>query len=232
MKKRTRRLILNIATAVAITATGALVLLPRTASAADARTNGPITVFDGPGIDYQPLGNIGPEQNVTVEQCQAGYCYIDFGPLAGWVQQGSLDMQVGGPDVGPGPGVSVGIDVAPLPPPPGPDFGPGPDYGPAPGPGPGPGPFPHRPRGPGFATAGDVCFFDSFNYRGASFCMNAGDSTPFLGDWANSIRSIDNPDGYDVRVCTNPGFRGCRVYTSSARSLGRYDRSISSVSIR
>lgn len=208
----------NFALAAAIAAGGLLAAGP--ALAAAARTNGPVTVFDGPGYGYRALGNIGAAQNVEVEQCEAAFCFVTFGPLAGWAPEASLDMQIGAAPP-PSTDFSIGIGVGEEPPPPEPPR----LRGPVPPPGPA---FPRRPRGRGFASAGDVCFFDRLNYRGASFCMDAGEAQPFLGDWANTIRSIDNPDGFDVRVCMDPGFRRCRVYTSSARSLGRYDMAISS----
>jgi hypothetical protein len=239
MKKRTRLIILNVATGVAIAAAATIVLVPGIAGADEARTNAPVSVLNGPGDSYQPLGTIQEGANVDVSQCQADFCYVTLGPVAGWVPEENLDMKIGSTDSG---GVTVEIapspEPAPVPPPPppgpvlhpgNPGYGPGPDYGP--GPGPDSGPFPRRPHAPGFATSGDVCFFSQFNFRGSSFCMDSGDSQQFLGDWSDTIRSIDNPDGHDVRVCMDPGFRHCRVYTSSARSLGTYDLSISSASI-
>lgn len=241
MKKRTRTLVLNTLTGLAIAATAAFLLAPGSADAAEARTNGPITLLSGPGYGYGPVGNIGADQRVTVGPCQAAFCSVSFGGLSGWAPRQRLDMKIGTTNDGSfGSGsVSIGIGVGAPPAyipegPSGPDEylydqG-GPDYYPPTGGGFGDYPGDRR-HGPDFADTGDVCFFTGFNYRGASFCLNAGDSEAFLGDWSNTIRSIDNPDGYDVRVCINPDFRTCRVYTSSARSLGSFDMAISSASV-
>ena len=53
-----------------------------------------------------------------------------------------------------------------------------------------------------------------------------------LGDWTDRISSIDNQDGLQIQVCSEPNFRNCRTYTTSASSLGDFDDYIASIRIR
>ena len=62
--------------------------------------------------------------------------------------------------------------------------------------------------------------------------MQPGQSYGQLGNWDGQIGSIENRRGVQVRVCTSPNFRGdCRVYTTNAYNLGRFDGNISSIRI-
>jgi len=77
-----------------------------------------------------------------------------------------------------------------------------------------------------------ACFYERAGMRGASFCADSGDRIANLGRWEGRIGSIENRDGLQVRVCTRPNFRGdCRVYTTDAFNLGRFDGSISSIQV-
>jgi uncharacterized protein YgiM (DUF1202 family) len=78
----------------------------------------------------------------------------------------------------------------------------------------------------------EVCFYDGSRFRGASTCLSAGDNVRDLGDWTDRISSIDNPDGLNVQVCSEPNYRNCRTYTTSAATLGDFDDYIASVRIR
>ncbi|ODU53776.1 MAG: hypothetical protein ABS99_10600 [Acetobacteraceae bacterium SCN 69-10] len=48
----------------------------------------------------------------------------------------------------------------------------------------------------------------------------------------NRISSIRNQCGLEVTVCRDPGYRNCRVYTTSASSLGSFNDAISSIRVR
>ncbi|KFC63766.1 hypothetical protein FF80_03213 [Devosia sp. LC5] len=68
--------------------------------------------------------------------------------------------------------------------------------------------------------------------RGDRFCLEAGEANRDLRYWADRISSIDNPEGLQVQVCSEPNFRNCRVYTTSASSLGDFDDYIASIRVR
>lgn len=82
------------------------------------------------------------------------------------------------------------------------------------------------------AYSSQVCFYDGSRFRGASTCLSSGDSSRDLGDWADRISSIDNPDGLNVQVCSEPNYKNCRTYTTSASSLNDFDDYIVSVRVR
>jgi uncharacterized protein YraI len=230
VKLKTTKLILNIAAGVAIAATAALMLTP--AMAAPATTNSNVNVRSGPGPSYGVVDTLRGGTRVEVGECRGSWCAISTRSTDGWVSSGFLSrtggggggVEVLGPadpnfgiSIGPG-GVQIGIGAPGVNPPPG-----------RPGPGrPGPGPRPPIVE----PSSGEVCFFDRSRRRGDSFCMEEGDAIRRLGDWADRISSIDNPDGLEVRVCYEPNFRDCRTYTSGANTLGDYDDSINSIQVR
>lgn len=77
-----------------------------------------------------------------------------------------------------------------------------------------------------------VCFYDGSRFRGASTCLSSGDNVRDLGDWSDRISSIDNPDGLNVQVCSEPNYRNCRTYSTSSATLGDFDDYIASVRVR
>lgn len=91
---------------------------------------------------------------------------------------------------------------------------------------------------PGFsfgigAGTGEVCFYSRTNFRGDGFCVDEGNTIRDLGEWTDAIGSFDNPDGLSVTLCTDTRLRGrCAVYTTSARSLGRFDGNLASLRVR
>jgi uncharacterized protein YraI len=232
MKRQTRNLILNIATGIALAATAAVVLVPSIASAAPATTTSNVNVRSGPGPDFGVVDNLRAGTPVDVGECRGSWCSISTGGSDGWVSASFLDRGGrGGGVIGP-VGPSFGITIGPN----GVQINPGNDQRP----GLGPNRFPDRPgdgrpgRRPPVVepSSGEACFYDRSRFRGGNFCMNEGESIRRLGDWADRISSIDNPDGLEVRVCYQRNFRDCRVYTTSAGSLGDYDDAIQSVEVR
>jgi len=80
-----------------------------------------------------------------------------------------------------------------------------------------------------------VCFFESANYTGASFCMNPGQSYATLpSGWDNRITSIRVEAGATVQVCRDTEFWGwCEQLTSSVPQLfGDRNDAISSARTR
>ena len=217
MNRHTRRMLLNIATGVAVAATAVVVFLPA-AYAAPGVVTGNVNVRSGPGTNYAVVDVVARGTQVDVQQCQGSWCYIVKSGPDGWVsgsylsaagtpvnpsQPGlSFGFSVGGPN---GPQISIGVGQQPRPP----------VIQPVPEP-----------------VFGEVCFYDRTNYRGTSFCMESGDSVRNLGDWTDRISSVDNPDGLAVQVCSESSYRNCRTYTTSASSLGDFDDYIASIRVR
>lgn len=213
MQKTFRKLMLGLAAGLAIVTSAAIVLTPAVANAAPATATAPVNVRSGPGPSYGVIDQLQRGQRVDINRCAGSWCEVDYAGGDGWVSANYLSRggtSGGKPDVGfgisvgPG-GVSVGIGVG---------------NGPRP---------PFRPPvvDPRF---GEVCFYERTRYRGASFCIEEGETIRNLGSWAYRIGSIENPDRLSVRVCTNTSLRGsCRTYTSSASSLGAFANEIASV---
>ena len=224
MNRRTRKMLLNAATATAVAATAVGVFLPA-AQAAPGTVTSNVNVRSGPGTNYQVVDPVRRGQSVDVQNCQGSWCYIVKPGPDGWVSAQYLSAP-GGQPVNPSqPGLSFGIQV-----PGGPsiNFGVGQQPQPPQTPRPGPGPRPPVPQ----PTFGEVCFFERTNLRGPSFCMEQGEQIRDLGDWTDRISSIDNADGLTVQVCAEVRYRNCRTYTTSARSLGDFDDYIASIRVQ
>lgn len=230
MKRQMAKTLRTALAGLALAAAGMFTLLPSVASAAPATATSNVNVRSSPGGAV--VGVLSSGQRVDMQDCRGTWCYIVGRNVSGWVSSNYLSRSGGGgggnqvigpvnPDpnfgisVGPG-GVSIGIGQPPVPP-----------VRPIP-PRPGPGPRPPMPQ-PNF---GEVCFYESPGLRGRSFCAESGDRIAQLGRWDSMIGSIENGDGLQVRVCTRPNFRGdCRVYTTDAYNLGRFDGAISSIQV-
>lgn len=223
MHRQTRKTLLNVATAIAVAATAMVVFLPA-AQAAPGVVTSNVNVRSGPGTGYAVVDTVRSGQPVDVQQCEGSWCYISKPGPDGWVSANYLSS--GGRPVNPSqPGISFGFTVGPD----GPsiNFGVGPQR-----------PQPGRPGRPGprppviQPVLGEVCFYDGSRFRGASFCVQEGQSIRNLGDWADRISSIENPDGLNVQVCSETGLRNCRTYTTSASTLGDFDDYIISLRVR
>ena len=216
MKRQTRRTLLNVATAVAVAATAALVLIPA-AQAAPGTITSNVNVRSGPGTSYGVVDTAVRGTQVDVRQCEGSWCFVQKSGPDGWVAANYLST--GGRPANPTqPGLSFGFQVGPN----GPtiNFGNG-NQRP---------PIVVRPE-PSYSES-EVCFYDRTRFRGESNCLMSGDSVRDLGSFADRISSIDNPDGLSVQVCSESNFRNCRTYTSSAASLGDFDDYIVSVRVR
>jgi SH3-like domain-containing protein len=219
MNRHTRKMLLNIATGVAVAATAVVVFLPAAYAAPGVVTSN-VNVRSGPGTNYGVVDTVRRNQQVDVQQCQGSWCYIAKPGPDGWVSAQYL-AAAGGTPVNPQqPGISFGFNLG------GPN---GPQINIGVGnqnPPPAPPPVIVEP------TYGEVCFYDRTRYRGQSFCLESGDRTRNLGDWADRISSIENPDGLQVQVCSESNYRDCRTYTTSASSLGDFDDYIVSVRVQ
>lgn len=252
MHNRTKRHLLRAATTAAVACAAALIFLPAAASAASATTSGATDVYSRPGgrvVDHLAAGT-----TVDVGGCRQGWCYITS-PERGFVGANALrsggaalqpnfnlnfNFPQGSFSIGTG-GVSIGVGTPPPPPPP-PGHGPGPGGPGGPGHGGpghggpghgGPGDHDHGGPGPGGSNVGDVCFYTQSGYDGMRLCVDRGDRIANLPrGFDNRISSIRNRRGLEVTVCRDPGYRNCRVYTTSASSLGSFSNAISSIRVR
>ena len=224
MNRHTRKTLLNVTTAVAVAATALVVFLPA-AQAAPGTLTSNVNVRQGPGTNYPVVDTVRAGQQVDVQQCQGAWCYIVKPGPDGWVA--GTYLSAGGTPVNPTqPGFSFGFNVGPN----GPNINIGVGNPTQPQ-------QPPRPPRPPVVTqpqpvSDEVCFYDRSRFRGESFCLGAGDSVRDLQGWTDRISSIDNAAGYSVQVCSEPNYRGCRTYTTSAGSLNDYDDYIASIRIR
>lgn len=209
MKRQTRRLLLNIATAIAVAAAAALVFLPAVQAAPGEITSN-VNVRSGPGTSYRVIDTLVRGTSVDVGQCRASFCQVRTRNVSGWVSANYL--RTGGrvvPGQGSGNGFSFGFSIGPN----GPRIGVG------------------QPPVIQLPSASEVCLYDRTRFRGESVCLGAGESIRDLGDFAERASSIDNPDGLRVQVCSD-NYYDCRTYTTSASTLGDFDDYIVSVRVR
>ena len=214
MNRNTRKMLLNIATGVAVAATAVVVFLPAAYAAPGVVTSN-VNVRSGPGTNFGVVDTVRRNQQVDVQQCQGSWCYIAKPGPDGWVSAQFLSASGGAPVNPSQPGLSFGFNIGPN--------GPSVNIGVG---NQNPPPVVVQP------TIGEVCFYDRTRFRGDNFCLEEGDQTRNLGDWADRISSIENPDGLQVQVCSESNYRDCRTYTTSASSLGDFDDYIVSVRVR
>ena len=109
MNRHTRRMLLNIATGIAVAATAAVVFLPA-AYAAPGVVTGNVNVRSGPGTNYAVVDVVARGTQVDVQQCQGSWCYINKSGPDGWVSASYLSA--GGRPVNPSqPGLSFGFTI-------------------------------------------------------------------------------------------------------------------------
>lgn len=220
MNRHNRKLLLNVATGVAVAATAVVVFLPA-AYAAPGTVTGNVNVRSGPGTNYAVVDTVTRGTQVDVQQCQGSWCYVAKPGPDGWVSSTFLSAGGGSPVNPQQPGLSFGFNLGGAG---GPQISIGVGNQPQP---------PVQPRPPVVQpTYGEVCFYDRTNYSGTSFCVDQGQSIRDLGNWADRISSIDNQDGLSVQVCSEANFVNCRTYTTSASRLGDFDNYIVSVRVR
>lgn len=223
MKRQTRKMMLNLATGVALAATAAVVLIPASANAAPGVATASVNLRSGPGTNYQVLGQLSRGQTVEVIDCATSWCQIQVQGRTGYVSRSYIAAGGGGgngfgngnppPVIGGGGGTPTGKPSI--------SFG-----------------FGINSNGPSLQVgvnqpqqqSSQVCFYDRTSYRGDVFCLNDGQRIRDLSDY--SVSSIRNQAGYDVTVCSGPSYTGsCRTYVSSTSSLGYLNGDVGSVRI-
>jgi hypothetical protein len=218
MNRNTRRMLLNVATGVAVAATAAVVFMPAAFAAPGVITSN-VNVRSGPGTNFGVIDVAARGTQVDVQSCQGSWCYVVKPGPDGWVSASYLSAAGGTPVNPSNPGISFGFTIG------GPN---GPQI--SIGVGNQPQPQPPQPQPP--AVTREVCFYEGTNFRGPSFCASPGDNYRNLGDWGDRISSIQNPAGLSVQVCSEASYVNCRTYSTSATSLGDFDDYIMSVRVR
>jgi len=175
-----------------------------------------VNVRTGPSTSYTRVDTLHRGENVTVRECQNGWCYIDHSGPDGWVSANYLGQRSGGGStrtINPRVNFSLnfgsggsGITIS---------VGSGGSYSPP----------PQR-------VTPKVCFYKGRNYTGSSFCVTPGTNDNMLGhSWNNRISSIKVIGGANVQVCKNWNYSGsCKVYSSNQSNLtgGQFNNRISS----
>ena len=98
MNRTNRKMLLNIATGVAVAATALVVFLPA-ANAAPGTVTSNVNVRSGPGTNYAVVDTARRGERVDVQQCQGSWCYIEKSGPDGWVS--STYLSTGGGSVSP-----------------------------------------------------------------------------------------------------------------------------------
>jgi len=185
------------------------------AAAQAAQSTVSLNVRSGPSTNYRVVDVLYQGETVDVEGCQSGWCRINHTGPDGWVSARYLTNidQRGGSQQSAEPDINFSVDV------PGFSFsiGNGGDFRPRPG----------RP-------SGEVCFYEDYNYRGASFCAEPGQRNASLGSFNDRISSIRVRGDAQVQVCEDYNFDGrCAVLDRNRPSLqGRNNDIISSYRVR
>lgn len=220
MNRYSRKMLLNIATGVAVAATALVVFLPA-ANAAPGTVTGNVNVRSGPGTNYAVIDTAVRGTQVDVQQCQGSWCYVVKPGTDGWISSTYLSAGGGSPVNPSNPGISFGFNI-------------GGGNGPSISIGVGNQPQPQPPvvQPPVVQPAGQVCFYDRTDYRDASFCLQRGQGISNLGSWSDRISSIRNTSGLQVQICSETGYQNCRTYTTSASSLGDFNDYTASVRVR
>lgn len=163
-----------------------------------------------------------PGQQVEIDRCTGGWCYVIKSGPDGWVSANYLsdddddiDTRVIVPDrpSRPDVDVSIGFNV------PGFSFQIG------------SGGFDIRPGRPG--SRDRVCFYERTGFRGDSFCARPGERLARLGRWDDEISSIEVRGDAQALVCERTNFNGrCIVISRSVSNLRGASDNISSLRVR
>jgi uncharacterized protein YraI len=196
--------------------------LPGIAQAATATST--VNVRSGPGTNYAVVDTLRAGEQVDVDRCTSGWCFVEKTGPDGWVSSRYLSDDDG---ISSGGGISIGgggnnsdVDVSIGFSVPGFNFQIG------------NGGFnfiPGRPVG----RDAEVCFYERANFRGASFCADPGDRLARLGSWNDRISSIEVSGSAQALVCQDTNFNGrCVVISRDVRNLRGADDRISSIRVR
>jgi uncharacterized protein YraI len=194
---------------------------PAAAQSSSASVTTTLNMREGPSTGYRVLYAIPAGTVVPIFGCTSAYswCQVAYGGRNGWVsarylrdtRQAYNNRPVS--DVGAQLGIAlINFIIGQI--------AQGGGGQPTPPPGPGP--------GPGF---GQACFYEHFNYEGASFCARAGQQYASLNRFNDRISSIRVGPGVSVQACEHFNYEGrCNRYTGRNAQLA-FNDAISSIRI-
>lgn len=179
----------------------ALAGLTAAASAATvAYTKSTANLREGPGTSYDIITSLPKNSALIVEACTATWCAVTTeDDDEGFVAKSLLKKNKSGADVP----FSIQIIIGPE----GPFIEFGDIFAPPPEPEP--------------ADEPEVCFYQQANFKGANFCVEAGDEDGDIpGSFDNNIESILISGGLSVEVCSGFNHGGeCFYYSKSQKTL-------------
>ncbi|RYE07785.1 MAG: hypothetical protein EOP22_16440 [Hyphomicrobiales bacterium] len=171
------------------------------ASAAQvAYTKSSANLREGPGTSYDIITTLPKNSELLVEACTATWCAVTTDDDdEGFIAKSLLKKNKSGSDLP----FSIQIIIGPE--------GPFVEFGDIFGPGPGPKP----------SDDPEVCFYQQANFKGANFCVEAGDSDKDIpGSFDNNIESIRVSGGLKVEVCSGFNYGGeCFYFNKNQSSL-------------
>ncbi len=191
-----------------LAALSVIAIIGATASASAAQTaytKSASNLRAGPGTSYGIITTLPKNAPVVVEACTATWCAVTTADDdEGFVAKSLLKSNRSGADIP----FSIQIIIGPE--------GPFLDFGDIFG----------KPAKPVRPTEAEVCFYQQANFRGANFCVEAGDTDNRIpGSFNDNIESILITGGLGVEVCAGVNHSGqCRYFTSSQKSLPAYLR--------
>lgn len=194
----------------AAAATLFLVVGAGSALAYSAIATGSVNVRTGPGVGYAKVGTLQRNEQVEVNQCQAGWCFVQRNGADGWVSANYLSRggisSGSGSASGSGGGSNPNFNFS---------FGFGSNGG-----GFSFGNMPNRPNWPSQPVG--ACFFTGNNYTGQQFCVNSGRSMRAFGPaWNDKVSSVRVFGGASVMMCEHANYAGyCRTTNRNEPALG------------
>jgi len=203
----------TLATAIAVAITSLLLATAANAAVATSSVNVRNAPVNGAVVDV-----LRPGQEVQIDRCERGWCYVIKPGPNGWVSANYLSDD-DYDDIRPAPSrpdvdVSIGFSA------PGFSFQIG------------SGGFDIRPNRP-IRERDRVCFYERTNFRGDSFCARPGENLARLGRWDREISSIRVQGDARALVCERTNFNGrCIVISRDARNLGAANDRIRSIRVR
>lgn len=203
---------MKLATISAVTAIFALGA--GAAFAASAHATGNVNVRTGPGTGYQKIDTLHAGENVEVQQCQDGWCYVEHNGPDGWVSASFLGQNGGFAGGNPGNHPQHGGPGSDS------DFSFGFSFGNPPGNWPRhPQQWPQQPW-----PQSKACFYTGANYTGQSFCVTSGQALNFVGPrWNDKISSIRIYGDASATMCQHANYGGfCRTTNRSENALGAW----------
>ena len=176
--------------------------------AAEGVATGSVNVRTGPGTSYNKVDTLYAGEQVEINQCQGGWCYIEHSGPDGWVSANFLQ-----PGSGSGSGSSSSEDKCKVHWVIGQGFTLDCDGNTVTIPG------PNNPPPPATPT---VCIYDWPNYGGNHICGPAGSSmSNILGFWNDRISSIKVSGGAHIKLCQLPNYLWfCNTFSSDVPQLG------------